>query len=326
MSPGLGDYRVRVTTAGETAGGARTSGTGDRTWLVACAAALWGTDGLLRKPLAETLPASSVVFWEHLIIVLVMLPFLPSAVRAFRRSGVRERVAMVTIGVGSSALATALFTAAFAVGDGITPLVLQKLQPLFAVLAAYLLLGERVRARYWAFALPALAGAWLLSFPDPLSVQISALQPALLAIGAAVLWAAGTVLGRVVSRSIPARDVTVLRFGLGLPAALAVLTVQGDPLAVGWENAVGLILLALIPGLISLSVYYLGLRGTPAARATLAELAFPATAAFIGVTVLGEHLVATQWIGFVVVITAITALGWHERVGRRAVLAGTPPA
>ncbi|MBW0115421.1 EamA family transporter, partial [Pseudonocardia sp. KRD-169] len=49
----------------------------DRTWLVALAAALWGTDALLRQPLAGALPASTIVFWEHLIIVVVLTPFLP---------------------------------------------------------------------------------------------------------------------------------------------------------------------------------------------------------------------------------------------------------
>ena len=83
--------------------------TSDRTWLVAVAAALWGTDGLLRKPLSGQLPASTVVFWEHLIIVAVLLPWLPGALRAFRAATARERWALVGIGAGASAVATALF-------------------------------------------------------------------------------------------------------------------------------------------------------------------------------------------------------------------------
>jgi len=50
----------------------------------------------------------------------------------------------------------------------VTPLVLQKFQPVFAILAAHVLLGERLRRGYLWFALPALAGAWLLTFPNPL--------------------------------------------------------------------------------------------------------------------------------------------------------------
>ncbi|WP_242613116.1 DMT family transporter [Herbihabitans rhizosphaerae] len=294
--------------------------TADRTWLVALAAAFWGTDGLLRKPLADALPAATVVFWEHLIVVVLLIPWLPAAINAFRRCGVREKLAVLVIGVGSSAVATALFTAAFRTGDPITPLVLQKLQPVFVVLAALLLLGERIRSGYLLFALPALAGAWLLAFKDPLQIKVSALQTAMLAIGAAALWAAGTVLGRYLSRTVSPRDTTVLRFAVGLPAAAIIVTVQGNPIAVGWGNALGLVLLALIPGLLALSLYYIGLRATPAARATLAELAFPLTAALIGVTALGTKLTGTQWLGFAIVLISVTALGLHERVRRNPVV------
>ena len=295
---------------------------------MACAAALWGTDGLLRKPLADVLPAASVVFWEHLIVVAVLVPFLPSALRAFRAASRRHQAALVAIGVGASAVATALFTAAFRLGDPITPLVLQKLQPVFAVVAAYLLLRERLRPGYFVFAVPALAGAWLLAFRDPLSAQVAAAKAALFALGAAALWAGGTVLGRMVAVSMPPRDVTVLRFVFGLPAAAVVLWLTNAPVAVGWHNATGLVLLALIPGLLALSLYYVGLRATPASRATLAELAFPVTAALVGVGLLGARLTSTQWLGFAVVVISVTALGWHERVrgARPMVLAPAEPA
>lgn len=296
----------------------------DRTWLVACAAALWGTDGLLRKPLADALPAASVVFWEHLIIVLILAPFLPRAVRAFWHATGKQQAALIAIGVGASAVATAMFTAAFRLGDPVTPLVLQKLQPVFAVAAAFFILAERVRAGYFAFALPALAGAWLLAFKNPFEVRIAALQAALLAIGAAALWAGGTVLGRLVATTMSPRDVTALRFTIGLPAAAVIVWLTDAPLAVGWDNAFGLVLLAIVPGLLALSLYYVGLRATPASRATLAELAFPVTAAIIGVGFLGTRLTVTQWLGFAVVIIAVTALGWHERVRRSSPVVVAP--
>src|SRR5437899_2673445 len=197
----------------------RRGNTPDRTWLIAVAAAMWGTDGLLRQPLAGQLPAATVVFWEHLLIVVVLLPFVPAAVRAFRAASGRERLALVLIGAGASAVATALFTQAFRYGDPVTPLVLQKLQPVIAVVAAALLLGERMRRAYWIFAVPALVGAWLMAFPDPLSAAPQAITAALLAVAAAALWAVGTVLGRLVSVRIASRDVTVLRFAIGLPAS-----------------------------------------------------------------------------------------------------------
>ena len=295
----------------------------DRTWLIAVAAALWGTDGLLRQPLAGQLPAATIVFWEHLLIVVVLVPFLPSAVRAFRTATRRERVALVLIGAGASAVATALFTQAFSYGDPVTPLVLQKLQPVIVVVAAALLIGERMRRGYWMFAVPALVGAWLMAFPDPLDAAPQAVAAALLAVAAAALWAIGTVLGRMVSVRIASRDVTVLRFAIGLPASAVVLAVQGAPVAVTPAQLGPLVLLALVPGLLGLTLYYIGLRSTAAARATLAELAFPVTAALIGVGLLGTDLQPTQWLGLLVVVASVTALGLRERT-RKPVVAVEP--
>ncbi|MBT0565800.1 EamA family transporter [Williamsia sp. CHRR-6] len=140
-----------------------------------------------RKPLASDLAAGTVVLWEHIIPIVVLAPFLPSALRAFARLTRRDQAAVVLIGIGSSAVATALFTRAFAIagadGDYITPLVLQKLQPVLAIALAVLVLGERLRPHFGLYVLPVLVGAWLLAFADPMQVRVSELEPALLRAG-----------------------------------------------------------------------------------------------------------------------------------------------
>ncbi len=70
--------------------------------------------------------------------------------------------------------------------------------------------------------------------------------------------------------------------------------------------------IALIPGLLAMWLYYVGLRRTAASRATLAELAYPLTAAVVGVAFLDAQLIASQWIGAALVVAAVTALSWHE--------------
>ncbi|GAA2065397.1 DMT family transporter [Williamsia deligens] len=288
----------------------------DATWLVAVSAALWGLDGLLRKPLASELAAGTVVLWEHIIPIVLLLPFLPSALRAFVGLTRRDQAAVVVIGVGASAIATALFTRAFTIaggdGDFITPLVLQKLQPVLAIALAVVILGERLRPRFGLYVVPALVGTWLLAFADPLHIRVSELEPALLALGAAALWAAGTVLGRLVSPSVSPRNLTTLRFAFGTLGAFAVVGVTGAPVLPAWGDAVGLVLLALIPGLLALTLYYRALRTTPASRATLGELAFPATAATVGALLLGTHLSGSQWTGLAVVAVTVTTMGVHE--------------
>jgi drug/metabolite transporter (DMT)-like permease len=295
----------------------------DRTWMVALAASFWGTSALMREPLTRDLGVApaTVVFIEHLILVLCLAPWLWGALRALRTTTVRTKIAIVAIGAGSSALATTLFTAAFAVGDPITPQALQKLQPLIAIVLAAVILGERVRPVFWLFAVPALVGAWFLAFAEPFDVTLTSARAALLAVGAAALWAAGTVLGRLVGAELTATHVTVLRFFFGLMAMTVIVTARGDSYTMPWAGVPYVIALALIPGLLALSLYYRGLRHTPASRATFAELAFPVTAAAVGVFVLDRGLVWNQWVGFAVVLVAVTALALHENRTRHPAVA-----
>lgn len=295
----------------------------DRTWLVALAASLWGLSALWRGPLARELPALAIVFWEHALLSLVLLPWLLPAVRRLRIATVRTQLSVLVIGAGSSALATVLFTAAFAVGDPITPQVLQKLQPLIALGLAALLLGERLRRTYLIFCVPALVGGWLMTFPDPLQVGIASAQAALLAIGAATLWAAGTVLGRGASSELRFVDLTALRFAVGLATLAVLAAATSTPLAVPWSAAPSILALAALPGLTAMVLYYLALGRTPASRATLAELAFPVTAALVGVLAFATRPEPTQWMGIAIVLASVVGLAMHEqRAARPAVRAG----
>ncbi|MCP3974723.1 MAG: DMT family transporter [bacterium] len=279
--------------------------------LVAIGAGLWGTDALFRRGLSLELPASTVVFWEHLILVAVTAPFV---VRFWRR-GIRlkasEITALIIIGVGASAVATMLFTEAFSYGDPTTPLLLQKLQPLVAIVGAHWLLSERLLPRYASYFAVAVGGAYLISFSDPTNVGVSELTPAAYAVGAAVLWGMGTVLGRYMTATIRTSELTALRFAIGLPASALIVLFKGEAsVAAGVEiGEFGtLILLALIPGLAALAIYYQGLSRTPASAATLAELAFPLTAILIGWAVFDGTPTGTQWLGIFILAGTIVAM------------------
>lgn len=284
--------------------------------LVAVSAALWGSDALFRRGLALELPSSTVVVYEHAILVVLTLPLLVRAVRSLREYTVRDWAALIVIGAGASAVATLMFTASFRYGDPTTPLLLQKLQPLVAVGGASLLLKERLLPRYGLYFVVAVVGAFLISFPDPTSISVSAAAPALLAVGAAALWGLGTVLGRHLTAKTDFMSLTALRFAVGLPAAAAFVQLdQGGAgfVAVSSGDLVPLLLLALVPGLLALLLYYRGLGSTPASLATLAELAFPLAAVSINYVAFGETLTATQWLGLAILTGTITVMSLLSR-------------
>jgi drug/metabolite transporter, DME family len=275
--------------------------------LVAVAAALWGLDAWIRRPLAQSTEVATIVFGEHLVLVAITFPLLFAALPALFRLGPRYILAAAVIGAGSSAVATILFTQAFVEGDPVTPVVLQKLQPVIAVIAARIVLGERPRPRFLLFLVPALFGAWLIGVPDPFHPSAHGLQPTLYALAAATLWALGTVLGRYLSRSMQFQHVTALRFAFGLPASAIALLVLGAPAFASGHDTFWIAVLALVTGLVALSLYYYGLQTTPALAATLAELAFPITAVLVGYFKFGFTLTGWQWVG-VALTTLVVAL------------------
>ncbi|CAN5769038.1 hypothetical protein BH20ACT23_BH20ACT23_28760 [soil metagenome] len=97
--------------------------------LVAGAAALWGSDALFRRGLALELPAATVVFVEHAVLVALTVPLLLRGVRAARSFTVRDWVALLVIGVGASATATVLFTQAFTYGARRRPCCSRRCSP-----------------------------------------------------------------------------------------------------------------------------------------------------------------------------------------------------
>ena len=206
------------------------------------------------------------MFGEHLVLVLLTLPFLFGAIASMLRLGWRHVLAAAVIGAGSSALATILFTQALVDGhDYVTPVVIQKVQPVIAVLAAGVILGERptraLRVLLRARARRHLADGRAASVrPD----RARASKPMLYALGAAVLWALGTVLGRYLSRDMRFEHVTTLRFAFGLPASALALLVLGAPAFASGHDTFWIAVLAVVTGFVALGLYYYGLQSTPA--------------------------------------------------------------
>ena len=284
------------------------------TALVAVAAALWGLDAWIRAPLAQSTAVATIVFGEHVVLVLLTLPFLAAALAAVVRLGWRHVLAAVVIGAGSSAVATILFTQAFVDGhDFVTPVVLQKIQPVIAVVCAGVVLGERPGRSFALFFVPALVGTWLMGVQHPFHPTVHGLRPTLYALGAAALWALGTVLGRYLARDMRFEHVATLRFVFGLVGSAAALLFLGVPAFASAHDSVWIAALAVVTGFLALGLYYYGLRRTPAVAATLAELAFPVSATLVLYFKFDQAPTRLQWVGLALTSLVVALLPARPR-------------
>jgi drug/metabolite transporter (DMT)-like permease len=285
--------------------------------LIAVAAAMWGVDPILRKPIASV-DATTVVFGEHVFLVILTLPLLLPALRAVHRAGTSYIAAAVVIGVGASAIATILFTVALR-HNFVSAVVMQKAQPLIAVICAAVILGERPRARFGWFLVAGLAGLWLVNQAHPLDPGAHELVAVLEALGAAALWALGTVLGRFLGRELAFDHILSLRAFFGLIGSTFAVLVMNAHWYAGARASGWILSLALVTGLFALALYYYGLRTTPAVLSSLAELTNPAVLVLAGIYAYNATLTWSQWIGFGIIVAVVTLLPVQRRRIVRAV-------
>lgn len=286
--------------------------------LIFLAAMLWATDAPFRFHLTRTLNADFIVLAEHAVNVLLILPFIFLGWKEIKRMNWKQWLAVLIIGVGASAVASILFTKAFSFVNPSVAIVLQKLQPLIAISLASFLLKERTGKRFWVWAIIALAGAYVISFPDflprlyegemwnPNTVGIA------LAIGAAALWGLGTVLGRYVLTAVVSfKTITALRFFIAFLFLIA-LNLRGGALetigTLTGKDILFIVIVAVASGFTSLFIYYKGLAHTKASVATLAELGFPFLAVIVNAAALGLFLKPMQIAGMFLLLAAVWGL------------------
>jgi len=297
--------------------GSRSAGKGPL--LVFISSLFWAGDTPFREPLLlGGLSVPFVGFLEHLLNSIVSLPGLAAKRAGFKKLTLKQWAGLFYIGAGASALGALLYVqAAVAMNYNFTvAALLQKLQPIFAISLAVIFLKEKLSPKFWLFAVPALFGAYLVTFgwASPNSLwssggQLRLLGPAL-AVGAAVLWAGGTVAGRSLLSGLDVQLVNGMRFIFGL-LFLTVYVAFGYHFQFGqmtplfWRNTV---IIALVTGFFSLWLYYYGLRHTKASVATLMELGYPLALTAVNWKFLGITLSAWQIFGALVLLASVTAL------------------
>jgi len=282
---------------------------------IAFGASLWGTDTVLRRPLTGSLTSAQIVLIEHLILSLVLVVpvwWMRSQWLALNR---KQWAALLGIGWGGSALGTICFTEAIKIGNPTTAALLQKTQPIFAALLAWLLLGEPLGRRFWICMSVALCGAYALNFGLAAPGAGIDGQAALLAMTAAALWGASTVLGRFALKSLSFFALTALRILVATPFLMALNGAPALSVPLHFRQLSQLALLALVPGLLALLIYYRGLSHARASRAAVAELSFAGTATVLNWIFLGARTSAIQLAGFAVLWAAILNLNRREEEG-----------
>ncbi|MFL6537228.1 MAG: DMT family transporter [Chthoniobacterales bacterium] len=256
-------------------------------WLVGLGAALWGTESAWRIPLNNLFDAPVIVWWEHVLILLMFLPILLPHLGALRNVDGRTWSYLIFSGFAGSAVGTVFFTLALKNGNPTVVNVILNIQPVISTIGAFVLFGDRLTPRFFVYASIAIVAGIFLSVEHPELIGVSFAQAGLnlgtaYALVCALFWGLSTVAGRGVMIGMPLKLASSLRVVVGLVCMSAILLLYGKangpalwPAAAQTHPGVAigaLILLASISGGIPLLIYFEGLRLTRASTAGYFEM------------------------------------------------------
>src|SRR5689334_10331537 len=97
---------------------------------------LWATDAVFRLPLANNMDSHTIVLVEHMICVACTLPLFLIRFREIQAIKLKGWASLAFIGIMGSAGGTILFTSSYRYINPSVTILLQKMQPIFAVLGA----------------------------------------------------------------------------------------------------------------------------------------------------------------------------------------------
>jgi drug/metabolite transporter (DMT)-like permease len=284
---------------------------------ISIAAVMWGFDGIVLTPSLYNLNVGFVVFMLHLIPFLIMNVFLYKEYRKLQEFTPSDYFIFFLIAIfggvmGTMAIVKALFLVNF---QQLTIIILlQKLQPVFAIALATILLKERLRKYYIVWASIAIIASYFLAFggsiPD-FKTDTNMIYAALFSLLAAFSFGSSTVFSKKALRKYTFHTATFFRYGFTVLIMLGFVLITGHIIQINevtTRNWIFFLIIALTTGSGAIFLYYFGLKRVRAIISTICELFFPVSAIIFDYIFNNQILSYVQWISAGIMIFAIVNL------------------
>ncbi len=284
---------------------------------VSVSAIFWGFDGIVLTPRLYNLNVGYVVFMLHAIPFVIMNAFLFREYRYLKTFSPNDYlflglIALFGGAIGTMAIVRALFLVNF---QHLTIVVLlQKLQPIFGIALAAIILKERIGKNYILWASIAIIGGYFLTFgfhTPNIKEGANTIYAAGFALLASFSFGSSTVFSKKILNKYSFKTATFYRYGFTMAIMLIIVLVTGKLDEIKNTTQLNWIIfgvIAVTTGSGAIFLYYFGLTRVKAIVATICELLFPISAIVFDYIFNDAKLSLVQWISAIVMIFAIVNL------------------
>ncbi|WP_073507690.1 DMT family transporter [Streptobacillus notomytis] len=290
--------------------------------LIILGAIMWGIDGVLLTPRYFKYGLYNVVlivFIAHLLPFLFMLITKREYIKEIKKVNLSDKLYFLLIALFGGTIGTLSIVKALQLSE-FNPyslvILIQKSQPVFAILSAYFILKEKITHKFKIVFIISIISLHFLTFGlnSPFDIEIKSVYSAIYSLIAAISFGLSTTFSRKVAMKYNANLSTFIRFMFTtiitfLLLLLNITQTKIDIIYLISNNQI--ILLAIfiaIWGVIAANFYYKGLQNTKAIYSTVSELAFPLTSVFIDIFILGNILDPIRILAGLVLLLSILYL------------------
>lgn len=284
---------------------------------ISISAILWGFDGVVLTPRLNNLSVTWVVFILHAVPFIIMNLFLFKQYTNLKTFIKQDYILFLLVAIFGGALGTiSIVKALFLVNFHQLSVVvlLQKLQPIFAIVLAAVLLKEKIKKNFAIWASIAIVASYFLTFgfsAPSISMDDNTLMAAFYAILAAFSFGSSTVFSKKILMNHNFVTATFFRYGTTSLILLIFVLLTGSfsQLEVTTNtNWIYFLIIGTTTGSGAIFIYYYGLRRVKAIVATISELLFPISAILFDYIFNGSMLSPVQFASAAIMVFAIIKL------------------
>lgn len=274
------------------------------------ACALWGVATVIAKSLLGTVPPITFLVMQLVpSVVLLWLLVTARGVRSVRWNGVG---AVALLGLLNPGLSYMLSMLGLTMTSASVATLLWAAEPALIVATAWLLLREKVSARFLAILAAAGGGVLLVSgVADSGGLAGATGQGAALILAGVLCCALYTVLSRKIIAAIDPLPAVALQQTVGLAWAVALWPLElsrVEPFALSAGQVAAAALTGLMYYAAAFWLYLNALRSVTATTAGIFLNLTPVFGVATALIFLGERLAPSQWLGAAVILAAVMAL------------------
>ncbi len=284
--------------------------------LLTLCALFWSANMVVGRAARDLIPPIAFNFWRWTLALLILLPFTWRGLLRHRSLILRAWPILTALALTGMTLFHSLIYLGLSLSPAVNGLLLFATSPLFFVLLAWLITGERITLGQGLGVLASIAGAALVIARGDLAVLLGLRFAAgdLWLLAGVILWALYSVLLKRQPAGLPPLVLLSATVVMALVLLLPLYGLElwsGARLQLGARSLASLAYVALFPSVLAYIFWNRAVRAVGANAAGVTLQLMPVFGALLAVALLGERLAGYHWLGGALVLAGIL-LAWRR--------------